>query len=412
MGKPVILYISSRLPSRSETFVYHEFLALQAEGIAVMGASIHAPQSDLGDERLERMAQDVVPVYGTGAVRLLLDAACEFVCHPVRGLATMWQSKFDALFATGYSLVRRGKIVWQACAALALARRVRSSGVTHIHAHMAHVPTTIAMYCAKQLGTGFSFTGHAADLFPQRTLLEAKLQRADFVACISHWHRRFYQQLVPGLSDQQLPIVRCGVTLATGESQTEEQPPVVMAVGRLIPKKGFQTLVKAMGILRQKYTEPVQCHIIGDGPEGEILSALIDELGLKDMVKLLGAKSNLEIREILPKATMFVLPCQIDPGAGDRDGIPVALMEAMASHLCVVTGRLEPIDELVRDGDTGLLVEPGNQVELAAAMQSLLRDDDRRTQLASQGRDWVQQEFSEHTNVARLLAAFKECGAV
>lgn len=406
----MILYISSRLPSRSETFVYHEFLALQAEGVSVMGASVHAPQSGLGDERLEQMAQNVVPVYGSGPFRLLRDAACELLRHPVRGLSTLCRSITDALSACGYSPVRRAKLVWQAVAALALARRVRPHGVTHIHAHMAHVPTTIAMYCAMQLGTGFSFTGHAADLFPQRTLLETKLRRANFVACISHWHRRFYQERVPGLTDSQLPIVRCGVTLATADSKNQNTPPVIMAVGRLIPKKGFQTLVKAMSILRQQYQQPVECHIVGDGPQQDTLAALIRELNVQDSVKLLGAKSNLEIREILPQAAMFVLPCQIDPGAGDRDGIPVALMEAMASHLCVITGRLEPIDELVKDGETGLLIEPGNETQLAAAMQSLLSDDNRRTQLATQGRDWVHQEFSEHTNVARLMVAFRECG--
>ena len=180
-----------------------------------------------------------------------------------------------------------------------------------------------------------------------------------------------------------------------------------MAVGRLIPKKEFQTLVKAMGILRQQYPQGVECHIIGDGPEQETLSALISQLELTEAVKLLGAKSNLQIREILPQATMFVLPCQIDPNAADRDGIPVALMEAMASSVCVITGRLEPIDELVRDGETGLLIEPGNEQQLASAMQSLLSDDQRRTELARQGREWVQQEFSEHTNIDRLLAAFQ-----
>jgi colanic acid/amylovoran biosynthesis glycosyltransferase len=202
-----------------------------------------------------------------------------------------------------------------------------------------------------------------------------------------------------------------GVTLSAADSLAPQQPPVVMAVGRLIPKKGFQTLVKAMGILRQQYPQGVECHIIGDGPEQETLSALISQLELTEAVKLLGAKSNLEIREILPQATMFVLPRQIDPNAADRDGIPVALMEAMASSVCVITGRLEPIDEpideLVRDGETGLLIEPGNEQQLASAMQSLLSDDQRRTELARQGREWEQQEFSEHTNIDRLLAAFQ-----
>ena len=404
----VILYLGSRLPSRSETFVYHELIALREHGVAVVAASVHEPEYSLGEFQLQQLADEAVPVYGRGAGKLIIDAATEFLRSPWRSARTLFRAGIDTVTASDCPLLRRPKIVWQALAALALANRVRSNGVTHIHAHMAHVPTTIAMYCAMQLRTGFSFTGHAADLFPQRTLLKTKLRRAQFVACISHWHRRFYQQLIPELPVVRLPIVRCGVRIIPNAGQLVS-PPLVIAVGRLVPKKGFQTLIDAMAILRDQFPQKLDCWIVGDGPEREKLAVRIEQAGLTDSVQLVGAKSNLEIRTMLPQASLFVLPCQMDPGGGDRDGIPVALMEAMASGVCVITGRLEPIDELVRHHETGVLIEPGNAEELAAAMRMLLTDDRQRSLLAEQGKRWVQQEFSEDVNIDRLLIAFRAC---
>jgi len=400
-----ILYVGGTLPSRSETFVYREVLALRDLGLDVNIASIHPRERGLGDERVEALADEAIEIYGPGPGRLLADATLEIAVHPARTLSVAGRGALDALLGTA-ALTRRPKVCWQCLAGLALARRVRRLGVEHIHAHMAHVPTTIAMYAARQLGIGFSFTGHAVDIFRERTLLEAKLQRASFTACISEWHRSFYHDLVL-LDDDRLPIVRCGVDVdafAPAERRAGEGALRVLAVGRLVKKKGFDVLIDAMTKLREAGSN-VQCRIVGEGPERAALDTLVRARGVADRVSLMGVKSNDEVRCLMRDADLFVLPCRIDP-TGDRDGIPVVLMEAMACGVCAISGDLPAIRELITDGKGGVLVEPGDVDALADALRELAADAGRRTRLGQAGRERVIEEFSLGVNVQRLIAAF------
>jgi glycosyltransferase involved in cell wall biosynthesis len=276
--------------------------------------------------------------------------------------------------------------------------------VARIHAHFAHVPATIAMYAARQLRVPFSFTGHANDLFRERTLLREKLDRADRVVCISRWHREFYQEtaLIP---DTRAPVIRCGVSTSEFAPHPGEQDPrVVLAVGRLVEKKGFHVLVKAIALLKGAGV-PVRCRIVGDGVQHDQLASMIVDLGVADRVELLGARSNEDVRELMQSSGLFVLPC-VEDSQGDRDGIPVVLMEAMASGLCVVSGHLPAIAELVENGQTGVMVPPGDVDELADAIETLVREPARAGVLGAAGRRRVREEFSQQVNIARLLDAF------
>jgi glycosyltransferase involved in cell wall biosynthesis len=405
-ARPCVLYLSGQLPARSETFVYREVFGLRDAGLPVHVASVYAPDRDLGDPRLDALADEAIPIYGSGKQRLLADALSEWASHPIRSLQTWTRVKLDGLFDSDVRLERRPRVLWQGLAALALAHRVRALGITHVHAHMAHVPTTIAMYMAKQLGVPFSFTGHAVDLLRLRTLLKKKLERAAFVSCISHWHRGFYQGIA-ALPDQRLPIVRCGVDVdqfMPREREFAGGPLELLGVGRLVEKKGFDVLIEALARV-QEYVPVWRCRIVGDGPKREQFQSLIARHHLQDRIELLGARSNDEIRHLMSEADLFVLPCKLDP-TGDRDGIPVVLMEAMASGVCAISGDLPAIRELVDLDKTGVMVEPGSIDALTKALRSLLTDADRRRQLAAAGRERVVEEFSLDVNVERLRHAF------
>lgn len=409
--RDAILYVGAVLPARSETFVYNELLALGARGVRIHAASVRTPEQHLGEQRLDALAASVIPIYGAGTARLVADALRETLAHPLRAAGVLAWLVADELRGKPLPLLRRLKLVGQALAALALARRVRPLGIGHLHAHMAHVPTTIAMYAARQLGIPFSFTGHANDLFRQQTLLREKLQRAAFVACISHWHRAFYRTFV-NLPERRLPIVRCGVELpdratATGHADRQGVAPRIIAVGRLVPKKGFDLLVAALDRLRDL---PWQCEIIGSGPEEQRLSDQVRSLHLADRITLLGAAPHARVRQLVAQADLFVLPCRVDP-AGDRDGIPVVLMEAMAAGVPVVSGDLPAIRELVHDGENGALVAPEDMDALVAAIRRLLTDAALRHNWGQAARAWVAQEFSLAGNVDRLWQALHACGA-
>jgi glycosyltransferase involved in cell wall biosynthesis len=404
--EPHILYVGAILPKRSETFVYREVLGLRERGLAVSIASVHPPGEDdlAGDPQLKQLAEEAVPIYGRGRrdkLAVYRDAVRQsFIRRPkgFRELKPSYWPKYQFQWEAGY----------------ALAQRVQHHGITHIHAHMAHVPTTIAMACAEALELPFSFTGHAADLFRDRSALRTKLRAASFVACISEWHRRFYQRLVPELNEVQLPIIRCGVDI-------DEFAPVdpaaadgreLLAVGRLVPKKGFDVLLRAIAAVDVGHdagdgasAADLRLTLVGEGPEEQKLRGLVKELNLTNRVTFTGSLPNAEVRDRMARAGVFVLPCR-EAADGDRDGIPVVLMEAMARNVAVVSGDLPTIRELVTDNVTGVMVRPGAVDELREALTRLADDAPLRRRLADAGRARVAEEFSLAVTLDRLETAF------
>ncbi len=391
---PHILYVGAQLPKLSETFVYREVLGLRQRGIEVSIASVNPPPPDdaLGDPVLAQLAAEAFPVYGKGRrakLAVYRDAARQAWVRLPKGLTEVPKTYWP-------------KYVFQWEAGHALAYRVRDQGITHVHAHMAHVPATVALSCAEALGVPFSFTGHAADLFRDRMALKTKLERAAFVACISRWHRAFYQDIVP-LPDERLPVIRCGVDIeAFSPAQRDDRAEAanVLAVGRLVMKKGFDVLIRAMAAV-----PAARLTLVGEGPEESALRAVALEAGVADRVDFLGAQPNAAVRELMGRADVFALPCR-EAADGDRDGIPVVLMEAMARGVCVVSGDLPTIRELVTDNHSGVMVRPGSVDELSGALIRLLGDGGLRDRLAAAGRSRVAQEFSSSVNLDRLEAAF------
>jgi glycosyltransferase involved in cell wall biosynthesis len=396
--RPKVAYLAGAFPKRSETFVYREVRALRSRGWDVVCATLHP--SDSPPEDSTDLAHDLLTVYSPA---LLAGAVRELVGRPLRSLSTLEQSCLDALSPEEpMSLGERAKLVAQASAALGLARCLRSRGVTHVHAHFAHAPATLAMYAAKQLGVGFSFTGHANDIFQRRSLLKKKLRRADFVASISHFHQDFYRTEQPSVNAQ---VVRCGVDTESWQPVSHDStaaPPLrLVTLCRLVKKKGIDILIRALPLMER----PVHLVVAGDGPETESLGRLCKELGCDDRVEWLGAVENDRAREVLQQAQVFVLPCRTDE-KGDRDGIPVALMEAMACGLVVVSGDLPAVRELIAHESSGLLLQDGDPQKLAALLDRLATSD--LGPLAQAGRSRVVDEFSLAQNIERLTTLFSE----
>lgn len=403
-----ILYIASELPKLSETFVYREILALRAKGVDVRVASVHAPKDEFTRPELAKMKQDAVVVYQGGVFGVLTDVLLETLGHPVPTAMTMLYAKLDPLFAKGLSITGRAKAFYQYLAGISLARRVRSLGIRHIHAHFAHVPATIAMSAAKQLGLPFSFTGHANDLFRHRSLLEEKLDRAAFIACISSWHNHWYGSVRKAKRDNR-PIIRCGVDL-NDFAPAPQTPRLIVSVARLVEKKGLDTLVEACALLRDRGVE-LRCKIAGDGPMREQLALMISERKLGDTIELLGPLPNEQVRELVSSASVFCLPCR-DDSSGDRDGIPVALMESMACQVATVSGDLPAIRELIEDRVSGRLVPGGDAEALAGTLEELLESDELRQRLGVQGRRRIAQEFDLDVNADRMIAALRTLGGL
>ncbi|MCX5662520.1 MAG: glycosyltransferase family 4 protein [Planctomycetota bacterium] len=421
MGR-TLAYIAGEFPSRSETFVYREVRELRRRGWTVHAVSLHAPR-ETAIAGLSDLYQDLTVVYDPGGLGMVGRSLAEAAAHPVRALQTFAAAVGDAL-APDEPLTpsSRLKLPMQAFAALGLAKRLRSIGVDHIHCHFAHAPTTLGMYAARQMRVPFSFTGHANDIFQRRSILKTKLARASFVSCISAWHRSFYQEVqgAPGAgAADAYRVIRCGVDVsawtesvrhANGSASTMQ----ILTLCRLVEKKGVDTLIRALALLRGIATGGTgaagsvdwRLTIAGDGPYRQSLEALARELKCDAAITWLGAVDNEKVPGLLAKTDVFALPCKED-SRGDRDGIPVVLMEAMACGVPALSGNLPAIRELIDDGVNGLLVDGTDPKALADRLAWLAANPAERSRIGHAGRLRVEQEFSLSLNVDRLESALR-----
>ena len=400
-----ILYIGAWLPSLSETFVYREIFALRDLGLNISVASVHKPSRGLGEERLELLANEAITLYSTQKLIIARNVIREFFIYPISSCSVIFRSITDAILEKDISSFKRIKVVWHSIAALALASRLRGMNITHIHSHMANVPTTIAMYCAQHLGISFSFTGHAVDIFSERTLLTSKLKRASFISCISQWHRDYYKSITV-LSNDKLPIIRCGVDVIDFKPSTYKNHDslLILAVGRLVEKKGFDILIQAIAQLKSQGIN-ISCKIVGDGPQFQSLDSLRKSLNITNSVELIGARNNMEVKAIMKTSDLFVLPC-VTISSGDRDGIPVVLMESMASGICTISGDLPAIRELIHHNDSGILLNDNDVTTLVQHIKSLIANPRRRFDLGMAGRRHVVEEFGSKLNAQRIRTNF------
>ena len=287
-----------------------------------------------------------------------------------------------------------------------IARRIEGMDVRHVHAHWATHPTLAAWLVRALTGTGYSFTAHAHDLYVDRAMLREKAEAARFVVTISEFNRRLLAGECGERVARKVHVVRCGVDLgafAPGPRAVPEIPTFV-CVASLREYKGHAVLLDALGLLRARGSN-LKVVLVGDGELRAALEARIAREGLGDRVELRGALPHQEIPAVLRAATAMVLP-SVTSRDGQMEGIPVALMEAMAAGVPVVATRLSGIPELVRDGETGLLVPERDPAALAEAMERLAMDPALGARLADEARREVRARFDRSRNVARLAALF------
>lgn len=344
--------------------------------------------------------------------------------YPLRPLAVAWdllkapfvfgkrffRTCWKALTGKAEGFRERVKMIGHLLPALKLAYYWKKKDINHVHCQWAHTATTIGMHAAELLGIGFSFMGHANDLFVHRVGLEDKVKRARFILCISEYHRRFYLDL--GADPKRLHVVYCGISLDRFRDTKEFDPASkrIVSVGRLVEKKGFDDLIRACGLLRDRGHE-FECIIAGSGPEEANLNRLIQELDLQDRVSITGEPILQEdIPDFLRSARLFALPCVRD-SEGDMDGLPQVLIESMACRVPAVSTFLVGIPDLIRHEENGLLVETRNPEACAGAIERLLVDDELVQSLGMKAEKWAKEHFGRDELANRLQAIFEAAAA-
>jgi glycosyltransferase involved in cell wall biosynthesis len=323
--------------------------------------------------------------------------------HPVlmfRLLSDAWK----AAFPLGRNEVT--KALFTVLVASYFARIAKTLGITHFHAHWATYPALAARTIRALTGIRYTLTAHAHDIFLPNPYLTKNLSAAHKVVTISDYNRRFL--MAAGTPAEKIAVVRCGLDFRefAVNNARAPQPGTIVSIGRLEPIKGFTYLIEASRILAEREVLR-SCDIIGDGPLRAQLERQIRSYGLSARVHLLGAFSQTQVREVLSRSEVFVLP-SVQTADGNQDGIPVALMEAMALGLPVVATTVSGIPELVCDGESGLLTPPGNAVALADATARLLTDSTLREQLSHEGCARVQARHDVAFSAACMQAVFSE----
>lgn len=401
-----VAYLLKRYPRLSETFILHEMLALEQRGVQLCVYSMLDPSESTVHPDIQRLAARVTYLPNLALANAGTFARSHFALlrrAPRRYLRTLGRALSRAdRWASLRHFMRAG---W-------LGMELERAGIRHLHAHFAHGPAATAQFTHLLTDMPYSFTGHAKDIYTTRPeRIAERMRDATFVVtCTGHNHD-FLSHLVDAETATRLHRIYHGVDLVRFQPSphTPSAPPdlpMILAVGRLVEKKGLTHLVEACHLLQARGLS-FRCCIVGSGPLKDELRAQIETLGLGEIVTLLGARTQVEVVDLYRQATLMALPCVVLEN-GDRDGIPNVLVEAMSMALPVVSTHVSGIPELVDHGRNGLLVPPRDTAALSEALATLLTDGDLRVRLGAEAHRTVTTHFDLARNVARLESLFAQ----
>ncbi len=357
-------YVLKRFPRLSQTFVLHELLELERRGV------------------------DVVVLAGRDGGEELTHPAVARLRAPVTYVGA------DA-----------------GPAADAVAAAVAEHGLTHLHAHFAGWAARVADAAGTAAGVPFSLTAHATDIYRadvDTTALAGLLSRAAAVVTVTDGNVGVLAAMAPGAR-----VVRVyngvDVTGIAPGPRAADRTRTALAVGRFVPKKGFDDLVRALAVLRAQGAD-VAVTFVGDGPERGPLTTLASDLGVADLVSMPGSADGEAVAAAMRSAAVLAVPCVVTAD-GDRDALPTVVIEAMAHGLPVLATDVNGLPEMVEDAVSGVVVPQRSPEVLAAALARLLDDPAGRDALATAARSRAEALFDLRRNVGALADLYAGAGA-
>ncbi len=408
-SRPVLGMILKGYPRISETFISNEILLLEQLGVRVHIFSIRPGREAFTHASVARIRArvDYLPeTFLRNPHRLIARNLCQLIRDPrhyAAGLGVLFRRfRRSRNPASLRHFLQAGWLV---------NARLRGSGVSHLHAHFAHSPASVAFYAAALSGLPFSFTAHAKDIYTtDPDQLREKIAHARFVVTCTEYNRGHLCRLAVGGATPIHCIyhgIDTGLFNGNGAERAAPAPPFrILTVARLTAKKGIPTVLAALDILRRRGVD-FRYTLIGDGLDRDAILAAIPRLGLEAFCRWIGTQPHDVVLDHYRQADLFVLGCEI-AADGDRDGVPNVLFESMAMGVPVAATSVSAIPELVEAGATGLLAAPGRPEELADAMQALLTDVGLRRRIIPAARERVLRDFDNRRLVGRLAEIYRE----
>jgi len=398
-----LVVLVNGFPRLSETFVLQELLELERRGLRLHVVALRRPAEVIQQDAVSRLRATVEYLpegpaqYQRQRIRL-----AHTVCFLHRRVSYL-HGLAEALASPDYSrsIGARSSL---------LAHRIVRLGSPPLYVHFAHKPATIGRLAALVAGVPYALSAHAKDIWltPDDELAR-KVRDAEVVLTCTEEGRRHLTALADGRT--RVRLAYHGVELkGPGQPWRPGGPPRVLAVGRLVEKKGHDGLLRAAALVRDRGLE-FTLRIAGEGPEWPRLQRLVHELGLGERVFFLGPLTESEVEKEYEQADVFALPCRKLPN-GDQDGLPNVVLEAMAHGLPVVSTRMDGIAEAIVDGESGLLADQGDASGLAQHLGRLLTESDVRQQIGRAGRRRVAEQFERSATLPQIVDALADAGLV
>jgi len=354
-----IAYIANEFPSPLEPYVMDEITELRRRGAQVIccsGKRVSPNDLSLAETAFWKETRYFQPLSGSELLRA------------VRRLASdrhnLWQLMRPLLWERGHPPTRRIRALGHTVMGAALAEQLAPLDVEHIHAHHGYFASWMALAAARLLGIGFSFTLHGSDLLQRADLLPAKLRACRFCVTVSDFNRQYILRNYPATPSEKIIVQRLGVDRVlpwpTPGAETDHQRFCLLSVGRLHRVKDYHFLIQACAALRDQGLDFI-CWIVGEGPERPALENQITALGLQWLVHLIGRVPRSGLPGYYRYADLVVMTSK-------SEGIPVALMEAMAHEKLVLAPAITGIPELVEHQRTGFLYQPGSLPDFVSAV--------------------------------------------
>ncbi len=374
-------YVVKRYPRFSETFVVNELLAHEAAGQPLEIFSVRPPADTHFQDLISRVRS---PVTYLSCGRVQSNELWEAIVCCNQVLPGALQRLEEAAKEPALDVY---------CGVQLAVQAVRR-GITHLHAHFATSAASVARIASKLTGISYSMTAHAKDIFHESVCPEdlgRKIRDSALTLTVSDFNLNHLQQMFPE-SAHRIERLYNGLNLNEFPFHSpQNRPPRIIAVGRFVEKKGFNDLISACGRLRDQGVN-FECVLVGGGELENSLALQIAEQRLSDHIKMLGPCPQREVKELIRTSAVMAAPC-IQGEDGNRDGLPTVLLESMALGTPCVSTDVTGIPEVIRNRETGLMVQQNSPAELADAIQQLLFRSDLRVYLATAARSLIEQEF-------------------
>ncbi len=402
---PKTAYILLWFPKPSETFVFREVTDLQKMGLSLKVFTLYGNLTrDLSPE----MRSASIGVERLG-ISYLKDAYSDLIYWCKKNPKKVIGLLKSVFVNRWYGFEKTGENLWAFFCAFRLSRRFEEEGIEHIHAPWACGPATAAWIASKLTGIPFSFTARAWDISPPDGLLKDKMRDSIFVRTNNTANVDYLRQFADGNTDK-IHMIYNGLPLNQYQAAPVKMAPPyrLLALGRLVPIKGYIDLIMACKIIQNSGVD-FRLVLAGDGPLRRRLKRLTRRMGLDERILFPGFVTHDRISRLFYSADVFLMPSRV-ASSGDKDGIPNVILEALMHNVPVVASRISGIPEVIEDGATGILVPERDPAAIARAVIRLVSDRDGALKMAKRGRSRVLEMFDSQQNFMKVLQLFSVKG--